>query len=60
MSPPAPGKVMMCLACEKLYPVSQIREHQRKCPEMLRLDREIPERGRNLLKQPRRLRVDYN
>jgi phage FluMu protein Com len=50
MSLPAPEKVIRCLACEKLYPVSQIRAHQRKCPEMVRLDREISERGRNLLK----------
>ena len=50
MSPSTPEKRIRCLACEKLYPVSQIRQHQRKCPEMLRLDREIPERGRNLLK----------
>jgi hypothetical protein len=50
MSPPAPEKRIRCLACERLYPISQIREHQRKCPEMARLDREISERGRNLRK----------
>ncbi|HEY32619.1 MAG TPA: hypothetical protein G4O10_05890 [Dehalococcoidia bacterium] len=39
-----------CPACEKLYPISKLREHQQRCPEMARLDREIPERGRNLRK----------
>jgi hypothetical protein len=50
MSQPASEKQIRCLACEKLYPVSQIREHQRNCPEMIRLDREIPIRVRNLRK----------
>jgi len=50
MSQPPPEKRIRCLACERLYPVSQIREHQRTCPEIARLDREIPERGRNLRK----------
>jgi hypothetical protein len=50
MSLSAPEKMLRCLACGKPYPVSQIREHQQKCPEMVRLDREISERGRNLLK----------
>lgn len=39
-----------CSACEKLYSISKLCEHQRNCPEMARLDREIPERGRNLRK----------
>ena len=50
MSQPTLEKRIRCLACEKLYPVSQIREHQRQCPEMARLDCEIPERGMNLRK----------
>lgn len=50
MSEPVPEKMIRCLACERLYPVSQIRKHQRKCPEMVRLDRDIPERGMNLRK----------
>jgi hypothetical protein len=49
-SQPTPEKRIRCLACEKLYPISQISDHQRNCPEMARLDREIPIRVRNLRK----------
>lgn len=50
--PEEPGaeKRIRCPACERLYPVSRLRRHQAECPEMARLDEEIPERGRNLRK----------
>ncbi|UCB44035.1 MAG: hypothetical protein JSV77_05210 [Dehalococcoidales bacterium] len=48
MSRLMPERKIRCSACEKLYPINELLEHQRNCPEMERLDREIPERGRNL------------
>ncbi len=50
MSQSAPERKIRCSACEKLYSLSELREHQRNCPGMARLDREIPEQGRNLQK----------
>lgn len=50
MAETKPEKKIRCLACERLFPISELREHLRRCPEMVRLDREIPERGRNLRK----------
>jgi acetyl-CoA carboxylase beta subunit len=49
-SQPAPEKRIRCPACEKLFALSELAEHQRLCPEMARLDEEIPQRGRNLRK----------
>ncbi len=43
-------KKIRCPACERLFPISELHEHLRGCKEMARLDREIPERGRNLRK----------
>ena len=50
MAETAPERKIRCPACERLYPVGELREHQRICPEMVRLDGEIPDRGRNLKK----------
>jgi len=50
MQKPVPEKRIRCPACEKLFPLGELRKHQRECPEMARLDTEIPDRGRNLLK----------
>ena len=50
MAETKPEKKIRCPACERLFPISELREHQRRCPETVRLDREIPERGRNLRK----------
>ncbi len=50
LSEPAPEKTIRCPACERLFPMSRLREHLGECPEMVRLDEEIPDRGRNLRK----------
>lgn len=50
MAETLPEKRIRCPACERLYPISELREHQRRCPEMARLDTEIPDRDRNLMK----------
>lgn len=50
MAETVPEKKIRCTACEKLFPVSEIREHMRSCPEMDRLDRELILPGRNLRK----------
>ncbi len=50
MAETKPEKKIRCPACERLFPISELREHQRGCPEMFRLDRELVLPGRNLRK----------
>ncbi|MBL7166250.1 MAG: hypothetical protein ISS55_07185 [Dehalococcoidales bacterium] len=50
MAETTPEKKIRCPACERLFPISELREHQRRCPEMVRLDRELVLPGRNLRK----------
>jgi len=50
MAKPRHEKMAGCPACGKFFPVDQLRDHLNKCPMMPQLDKEIPERGRNLRK----------
>ena len=50
MAQTGPEREIRCPACERLFPVSELRKHQRQCPQMARVDREIPDRCRNLRK----------
>ena len=51
MAKQTPEKMAGCPACGKFFPVDQLRDHLNQCPEMPQLEKEIPERGRNLRKQ---------
>ncbi len=50
MAETKPEKKIRCPACERLFPISELREHQHRCPEMARLDMELVLPGRNLRK----------
>ena len=38
------------LACERFFPMSQLRDHERDCPEMPQHDDELDTPGQNLRK----------
>ena len=47
---PQPERLLRCPACERLFPLGRLAEHERQCPEMARLDEELAKPGRNLRK----------